>query len=151
MLKARATAVALGSALVFLTAIGTASPARADRGFGFHHHPFFFHNHFFFRDRFFFGFNRPAFPVAYPLPAVGYYAPSYYPRPLLPPPRSYYPPIIASGPPTSYPPIAEATSSRGTAPRNCRKFEQPVKLDGRSVMAYGTACQQPDGTWRVIP
>jgi hypothetical protein len=41
MLKARAATLALGIALVFLSSFGTASPARADRGFGFHHHPFF--------------------------------------------------------------------------------------------------------------
>jgi hypothetical protein len=47
MLKARATTLALGIALIIFGAVGTAGPARADRGFGFHHHPFFFHSPFF--------------------------------------------------------------------------------------------------------
>jgi hypothetical protein len=150
MLKARATTFALGIAVALLASIGTASPARADRGFGFHHHPFFFHNHFFFRDRFFFGFGPFGFPGAYPWPAVGYYPPAYYPPPpyyAAPP----YPTAATSAPPSSYPPVADATPPQAAAPGSCRKFQQAIKLDGRSVMAYGTACQQPDGTWRIAP
>jgi hypothetical protein len=48
----------LGIALASLVSLGTAQPARADRGPGFHH-PFFFHNHFSFHNRFFLGFGFP--------------------------------------------------------------------------------------------
>jgi hypothetical protein len=152
MLKARPTTLALGFALVFLTAIGTASPARADRGFGFRHHPFFLHGPFFFPHRFFFGFPGVGFPVPYP--AVTYYPPGYY----APPP--YYPPLSAyrpSGyaPPPNYapapPPVADAAPPQAAAQGNCREFQRAINVDGRSVMAYCTACQQPDGTWRIIP
>jgi hypothetical protein len=149
MLKARATTLALGIALIIFAAVGTASPARADRGFGFHHHPFFFHSPFFFHDRFFFGF-----PVPYP--AVTYYPPVYYaPRPYYappqgypppPPPPSYYRPGATGAPPPSYP-----LPPQGTAPGNCREFQRPINLEGRSVMAYCVACQQPNGSWRIIP
>ena len=32
----------------------------------------------------------------------------------------------------------------------CREFEQTITVDGEKEMAYGTACQQPDGSWQVI-
>ena len=33
----------------------------------------------------------------------------------------------------------------------CREFQQTVEIGGRMEQAYGTACQQPDGSWQVIP
>ncbi len=32
----------------------------------------------------------------------------------------------------------------------CREFEQTVTIDGRYETATGTACRQPDGTWKVV-
>lgn len=32
----------------------------------------------------------------------------------------------------------------------CREFTQTVNIDGRSERAYGTACRQPDGTWKMV-
>jgi len=32
----------------------------------------------------------------------------------------------------------------------CREFQQTVIIDGQSQRAYGTACQQPDGSWRIV-
>jgi hypothetical protein len=165
MLKARATSFALCVALLLFAAVGTASPAQADRGLGFRHHPFLFHGPFFLHDRLFLGFPGFGFPVPYP--AVTYYPPAYYaPRPYYappqgypppPPPPSYYPPGATGAAPPSYPPVVEGTppanyaAPQAAALGDCRKFQQPIKLDGRSIMAYGTACQQPDGSWRIIP
>ena len=36
-----------------------------------------------------------------------------------------------------------------TTGRYCREYRQTVVIDGRSETAYGTACQNPDGTWQV--
>src|SRR5918996_833459 len=33
--------------------------------------------------------------------------------------------------------------------RNCRDFDQTLMVDGRAETVRGTACRQPDGTWRV--
>lgn len=33
--------------------------------------------------------------------------------------------------------------------RYCREFQQTVEIGGRMEQAYGTACQQPDGSWQV--
>lgn len=32
----------------------------------------------------------------------------------------------------------------------CREFQQTVTIDGQTERAYGTACQQPDGTWQIM-
>jgi surface antigen len=34
--------------------------------------------------------------------------------------------------------------------RYCREFYQTVSIGGRSEDAYGVACRQPDGTWRIV-
>jgi surface antigen len=31
----------------------------------------------------------------------------------------------------------------------CREFQQTVTIDGKTQQAYGTACRQPDGTWKI--
>jgi surface antigen len=32
----------------------------------------------------------------------------------------------------------------------CREFQQTVTVGGETQDAYGTACRQPDGTWKVV-
>jgi len=32
----------------------------------------------------------------------------------------------------------------------CRDFEQTITIDGETELAGGTACRQPDGTWKVV-
>ena len=32
----------------------------------------------------------------------------------------------------------------------CREFEQTVTVGGERQRGFGTACRQPDGTWRVV-
>lgn len=32
----------------------------------------------------------------------------------------------------------------------CREFQQDVTIGGRTEQAYGIACQQPDGDWRIV-
>jgi len=36
------------------------------------------------------------------------------------------------------------------SPSNCREFSAPVTAAGKPEQASGQACQQPDGTWRVV-
>lgn len=31
----------------------------------------------------------------------------------------------------------------------CREYQQTVTVGGKTETAYGTACRQPDGTWRI--
>ncbi len=32
----------------------------------------------------------------------------------------------------------------------CREYQANVTIDGRPEVAHGTACRQPDGTWKVV-
>jgi hypothetical protein len=32
----------------------------------------------------------------------------------------------------------------------CREFQQEVNVDGKSQQAYGTACQEADGSWQIV-
>lgn len=34
--------------------------------------------------------------------------------------------------------------------RYCREFTQTITVGGRTEEAYGTACRQPDGTWKIV-
>ncbi|MSP67587.1 MAG: glycine zipper 2TM domain-containing protein [Alphaproteobacteria bacterium] len=44
-------------------------------------------------------------------------------------------------------PAQAYTASNGQA---CRNFEQTVTVEGKTERATGTACRQPDGSWRVV-
>jgi len=35
--------------------------------------------------------------------------------------------------------------------RNCREYQTTVSVGGQSKDAYGTACRQGDGTWKIDP
>ncbi|MHA1568507.1 MAG: RT0821/Lpp0805 family surface protein [Alphaproteobacteria bacterium] len=52
-----------------------------------------------------------------------------------------------SGHSGSVTPTRTFKSARG---QNCREFEQTVTIDGRTEVAYGTACRQADGTWKIV-
>ena len=32
----------------------------------------------------------------------------------------------------------------------CREFSQTISVGGRNEDAYGTACRQPDGSWKIV-
>lgn len=32
----------------------------------------------------------------------------------------------------------------------CREFQQTITVGGKTEEGYGTACRQPDGTWRIV-
>lgn len=44
-------------------------------------------------------------------------------------------------------PTREGTSQAG---EYCREYQQTVTVGGKTEQAYGTACRQPDGSWRVV-
>ena len=44
-------------------------------------------------------------------------------------------------------PVRDGTSGSGLY---CREFQQVITVGGQTETAYGTACQQPDGTWRIV-
>lgn len=44
-------------------------------------------------------------------------------------------------------PTRDGYSSSG---RYCREYQQTIVVGGKSQSAYGTACQQPDGSWEIV-
>lgn len=32
----------------------------------------------------------------------------------------------------------------------CREFQQTISVGGQSQQGFGTACRQPDGTWKIV-
>jgi surface antigen len=75
-----------------------------------------------------YGGGRPAFysdpaPIAY-----GTYAPNY---------------VAPPAPPPTY--VDQQTQTY------CRQYSQEINIAGHAEESYGTACLQPDGTWRIMP
>lgn len=46
--------------------------------------------------------------------------------------------------------VTPVKDGRTDSGRYCREYKTTVMIDGREEAAYGQACQQPDGTWRVV-
>jgi surface antigen len=44
-------------------------------------------------------------------------------------------------------PVREGRDSSGSA---CREYQQTVTIGGKTERAYGTACKQADGSWKII-
>lgn len=44
-------------------------------------------------------------------------------------------------------PVREGRTSDGSA---CREYQQTVTIGGKTEKAYGTACKQADGSWKII-
>jgi hypothetical protein len=58
------------------------------------------------------------------------------------------PPIAA--PPTSNLSARSSAPPRVVAGAKCREFQTEILIEGRRQPAYGTVCQQADGSWRVV-
>ncbi len=82
--------------------------------------------------------------------------PSYY----TPPPQTVYAPAPSynsgygynSGYDYEQPPIQATPSSDVYQAQNgqyCREYQSQANIGGRMTYGYGTACLQPDGSWRV--
>lgn len=39
---------------------------------------------------------------------------------------------------------------RTAAGKYCREYQQTVTIAGKTESAFGTACRQPDGSWKVV-
>lgn len=52
-----------------------------------------------------------------------------------------------SGNSGSITPIRDGQSTTG---RYCREFQSEVTVGGQKQSAHGTACREPDGSWRIV-
>jgi hypothetical protein len=84
------------------------------------------------------------------VPSPAYYYPPpplyYYP----PPPVVAYPPAApvyyAPAPAYAPPPAAAYAAPQG----ECREYTSTTTIAGQPQNMVGTACRQPDGTWRIV-
>jgi hypothetical protein len=107
------------------------------------------------------------YPGIYNYPPYGY---GYYGHPVYYYPGAYYYPsyYVASSPTVVYQPapqvtyVAPSSSSSVSASqtsetytddqgRTCREYRSSSTINGQVQSTYGTACLQPDGSWRVVP
>lgn len=44
-------------------------------------------------------------------------------------------------------PVRDGYASNGAY---CREFQQSITVGGQQQQAYGKACQQPDGSWKIV-
>ncbi len=108
--------------------IGAFIPPSAYAGGG--HHGFghgFHHGH---GLHFGFGFAFSPYPYGYP-----YYAPVYVAPPQQPPTVVYR---------------QRAQIIPHTKSAYCREYTKKIVVDGKEARAYGTACLQDDGGWRMV-
>lgn len=52
-----------------------------------------------------------------------------------------------SGNSGTYTPVRDGRDQSGNY---CREYQTTVNIGGQSEQAYGTACRQPDGSWKVV-
>lgn len=52
-----------------------------------------------------------------------------------------------SGNSGTYTPIRDGRATSGSY---CREYQQTIYVGGQQETATGTACQQPDGTWKIV-
>jgi surface antigen len=50
----------------------------------------------------------------------------------------------------NYGEITPVETYQTTSGQYCREYTQTVVVGGEKQQAYGTACRQPDGTWKII-
>lgn len=46
--------------------------------------------------------------------------------------------------------VTPTNTYQSTSGQYCREYQQTITIDGQPHQSYGTACRQPDGSWRVI-
>ncbi|MEX2650212.1 MAG: RT0821/Lpp0805 family surface protein [Alphaproteobacteria bacterium] len=46
--------------------------------------------------------------------------------------------------------ITPTTTYQTASGEYCREYQQTVTVGGQTETAYGTACRQPDGSWKVV-
>jgi hypothetical protein len=54
-------------------------------------------------------------------------------------------PYVMQPPPPPQPVMPQALNRP-----NCREFQQTIVVNGQQQPAYGRACEQPDGSWKIV-
>ena len=91
---------------------------------------------------------HPVYTYAAPVEPYSYrtvYVPNYVAPPAYEP-TTYAPPTYVAPPPAPTPVTYVDEDTGGY----CREYSQTVRVGGRIQESYGTACLQPDGSWRIV-
>ena len=59
-------------------------------------------------------------------------------------------PVAWTNPDTGHTGTVTPTRTYQSGSGYCREFQNDVVIGGKSEKAYGTACRQPDGSWKVL-
>ncbi len=46
--------------------------------------------------------------------------------------------------------VTPTRTYRAEAGQYCREYQQTITVGGKTETAYGRACRQPDGSWRIV-
>jgi surface antigen len=46
--------------------------------------------------------------------------------------------------------VTPVRTFHSTTGQNCREFQQTITVGGQTQEGYGTACRQPDGSWKIV-
>lgn len=89
-------------------------------------------------------------PYWAPYPAV-YAAPYYAPYAYVPPAPVYVAPaptVVKVAPVAQ--PVQAVAAKPGFDQSNCREYTSTITVAGQPTQQVGTACRQPDGSWRIV-
>ena len=97
-------------------------------------------------------FRRHSFAFVFPYyyPYYGYRRYRQYDYPYAPPPGyAQLPPGYAQQAPIYAQPVEPAPAPTPEQESFCREIIMDVVIDGVEQQAYGTACREPDGSWKI--
>ena len=134
----------IAAAMAFSIAIFAANDARAGVSLQFGYGGYYGHGHHGYAYRHYgyrhYGYRRYGYPrygyrqyryLHYGYPTYEYVAPAYSP------------------PPAAAAQVQQAPTPSPPEPY-CREYTREIVIDGETQSAYGTACMQADGSWRLI-
>jgi hypothetical protein len=107
---------------------------------------------------YYYRYGRPYWgPPVYYLPPPVYYVPPpvYYAPPpvvVVPAPTATVAPVTPAptGSVTPAPTASVTPVPTGSADPQCQEYQTTTSVNGQSQPSHGTACRQPDGTWKII-
>jgi surface antigen len=46
--------------------------------------------------------------------------------------------------------VTPTNTYQSSSGQNCREYQQTITVGGRTEEGYGTACREPDGSWKIV-
>lgn len=59
-------------------------------------------------------------------------------------------PVAWTNPDTGHSGTVTPTRTYQSGGTYCREYQHTVTIDGKQERGYGTACRQPDGSWKIV-